>query len=58
MAQGLTPTASGSLIVGSEEALGRSGPGAAVRRGDSFALANEQLVRPSHPHFGHCRQQR
>lgn len=45
-AQGLTPTASGSLIVGSKEALGRLGPSAALRRGDSFALSDEQLVRP------------
>ena len=46
VAQGLTPTASGSLIVGSEEALGRLGPGGAMRRGDSFALSDEQLVCP------------
>jgi hypothetical protein len=49
--QGLTPTASGSLGAGVEEAIGRMASAAPLRRGEPVAL-DEYLVRrgPAHVH--------
>jgi len=52
--QGLTPTASGSLGAGVEEAIGRMASAAPLRRGEPVAL-DEYLVRPragACPHMG------